>query len=80
MSAAGVDPEHGSSEATLEEADVKIALADVSAEVVLAVDSTKLGQRAPARTLPADRIATLVTELDSNDHRLDRYRDTWTLL
>ena len=80
VSAAGVDPEHGSSEATLEEADVKIALADVSAEVVLAVDSTKLGQRGPARALPADRVATLVTELDPDDHRLDPYRDAWLVL
>ena len=39
-------PTHGTSEATLEEAEVKLALADVAAEVVLAVDSSKLGQRA----------------------------------
>ena len=59
---------------------MKIALADVSAEVVLAVDSTKLGQRGPARALPADRVATLVTELDPDDHRLDPYRDAWLVL
>ena len=54
VSAAALDPRHGTSEATLEEAEVKLALADVAAEVVVAVDSSKLGQRAPARA-PASR-------------------------
>src|SRR5581483_2317808 len=44
VSAAGIDPS-GTTETTLEEADVKLALADVSGEIVVAVDHTKLGQR-----------------------------------
>ena len=36
-------PRYGTSETTLEEAEVKLALADVAAEVVVAVDSGKLG-------------------------------------
>ena len=80
VSAAAVDPVHGSSEATLDEAEIKLAMADVAAEVVLAVDSSKLGQRAPAAGLGSDRIAVLVTELDPDDRRLDPYRDRWNLL
>jgi DeoR family fructose operon transcriptional repressor len=79
VSAAAVDPEHGPSEATLDEAEVKLAFADVSAEVVLAVDSTKLGQRASVRAVPVERVAVLVTELDPSDRRLDPYRDGWNL-
>lgn len=80
VSAAALDPRHGTSEATLEEAEVKLAMADVAGEVVVAVDSSKLGQRAPARGLAPDRVHVLVTELDPADHRLDAYRDTWRVL
>jgi len=74
VSAAAVDPELGSSEATLEEADVKLALAGSAGEVVLAVNASKLGHRAPARAFPLDRVDILVTELDPTDPRLDPYR------
>jgi DeoR family fructose operon transcriptional repressor len=74
VSAAGIDPEHGTTEATLEEADVKLALADVSTEVIVAVDHTKLGHRGPARCLGLDRIELLVTDLDPTDARLAPYR------
>jgi DeoR family fructose operon transcriptional repressor len=74
VSAAAVDPELGSSESTLEEAEVKLALAGSAAEVVLAVTSAKLAHRAPARAFPFDRIDVLVTELDPADERLDAYR------
>jgi DeoR family fructose operon transcriptional repressor len=74
VSAAGIDPEHGTTEATLEEAEVKLALADVSTQVIVAVDHTKLGQRGPARCLPLERIDVLVTDLDADDERLAPYR------
>jgi DeoR family fructose operon transcriptional repressor len=74
VSAAAVDPELGSSEATLEEADVKVALAGSAGEVVLAVNASKLGHRAPARAFAFDRVDVLVTELDPTDRRLDPYR------
>ena len=74
VSAAAVDPDVGSSEATLEEAEVKLALADSAGEVVLAVNATKLGHRAPARAFPLDRVDVFVTELDPRDRRLDPYR------
>jgi len=75
VSAAGIDPS-GTTETTLEEADVKLALADVSGEIVVAVDHTKLGQRGSARCLPVERIDVLVTDLDPKDRRLDAYRRT----
>jgi DeoR family transcriptional regulator, fructose operon transcriptional repressor len=74
VSAAAVDPELGSSEATLEEAELKLALAGSAGEVVLAVNASKLGHRAPARAFPLDRVDVLVTELDPADRRLDPYR------
>lgn len=74
VSAAAVDPELGSSEATLDEAEVKLALAAGAAEIVLAVDSSKLGSRAPARAFPLERITVLVTELSPDDERLDELR------
>ena len=79
VSAAALHPQHGTSEASLEEAEVKLALADVAAEVVVAVDSSKLGQSAPARGFSPDRVAILVTELDPNDARLDAYREGWRI-
>jgi DeoR family fructose operon transcriptional repressor len=48
--------------------------------VVVAVDSSKLGQRAPARGLAPERVRVLVTELDPDDERLDAYRERWELL
>jgi DeoR family fructose operon transcriptional repressor len=74
VSAAALDPAVGSSESTLEEADVKLALAGSAGEVVLAVDASKLGHRAPARAFPLKRVDVLVTELDPSDPRLDSYR------
>lgn len=75
VSAAAFDAGLGSSEANLEEAEVKLALAGSAAEIVLAVDASKLGHRAPARAFTLDRIDVLVTELDPDDDRLAPYRD-----
>jgi DeoR/GlpR family transcriptional regulator of sugar metabolism len=73
-SAAAVDPAIGSLEATLEEAEVKRSLAASGTRVVLAVDSSKLGQSAAAVALAWERIDVLVTELDRRDRRLAPYR------
>jgi DeoR family fructose operon transcriptional repressor len=75
VSAAAVDPAHGSSESTLEEAEVKLALAGSAGEVVLAVDASKLGHRATALAFPLERVDVLVTELDASDPRLDAFRE-----
>ena len=74
-SAAAVDPLAGALEATLEEAEVKRTIAAGAAQVVLAVDSSKLGGRALAVGLEWDRIDILVTELDPSNERLSPYRD-----
>jgi DeoR family fructose operon transcriptional repressor len=74
VSAAGLDPKFGTTEATLEEAAVKLALADVAGEVVVAVDHSKMDQRGPARCLGLDRIDILVTDLDPEDRRLNAFR------
>jgi DeoR family transcriptional regulator, fructose operon transcriptional repressor len=73
-SAAAIDPDTGASEATLDEAELKRHFAVTADEVVLAVDASKLGQRAMARSLAWDRIDVLVTELDPGDERLEPYR------
>jgi DeoR family fructose operon transcriptional repressor len=73
VSAAGVDSE-GTSEATLEEAEVKRALASGAASVVVAVDSSKLDNRGAARCLSLVRVDVLVTELEPHDPTLDPYR------
>jgi DeoR family transcriptional regulator, fructose operon transcriptional repressor len=74
VSAAAVDHVLGSSESTLEEAEVKLALAGSAAEVILAVTAAKLDHHAPARAFSLDRVAMLVTELDQRDERLAPYR------
>jgi DeoR family fructose operon transcriptional repressor len=79
LSAAALDPVHGTSETTLEDAETKLALADVAADVVVAADSSKLGHRAAARALIPDRVTLLVTELDPGDPRLDPYRERWEI-
>lgn len=74
MSAAALHPASGALEATLEEAEVKRAVAANAARVVLAVDSSKLGLRAPALGLDWDRIDVVVTDLDPDHEALDDYR------
>lgn len=75
VSASGIDPVHGTTEATLEEAEVKLAFADAAHELVVAVDASKLGRRDAARCVPIERIGVLVTDLDPDDARLDAYRE-----
>ncbi len=79
LSAAGLTPD-GTTEVTLEEAEVKSALVEVSREVVVAVDHTKLGRSGPARCLALGRIDLLVTDLDPEDERLNPYRQIVSVL
>jgi DeoR family fructose operon transcriptional repressor len=73
-SAAAVGRDDGATEATLDEAEVKRALARGASEVVLAVDASKLERRAVAVALEWDEIDVLVTELDRRDKRLEPFR------
>jgi DeoR family fructose operon transcriptional repressor len=74
-SAAALDPEVGSSEASLEEAEVKRAFASTSRQIVLATDHSKLGTRASARMFSLNEVDLLVTDLDPKERRLDPYRE-----
>jgi DeoR family fructose operon transcriptional repressor len=73
-SAAALDAGVGATEATLDDAEVKRALAEGAGEVVLAVDSSKLGHRSVAVALGWDEIDVLVTELAPSDRRLERFK------
>lgn len=79
-SAAAVDPAAGALEATLDEAEVKRAMAAAADEVVLAVDSSKLAARGFAVSIDWDRIDMLVTELPPSDARLQPFRGLAELL
>ncbi len=74
-SAAAVDPTTGTLEETLEEAEVKRALAANADEMVLGIDSSKLRARALAVGFEWNSVDVLVTELDPDDERLRPYRD-----
>ncbi len=74
-STAAIAPEVGSSESSIEEAEVKRAFTRTSGRIVLAVDHTKLDTRCPARMFAMTDIDLLVTDLDPDDDRLDPYRD-----
>lgn len=75
LSAAAVDPALGSSEVTLEDTEVKRAMLSVATDVVVAVDSSKLDNRALALCVEWDQVTLLVTDLDPKNPRLDPYRD-----
>jgi DeoR family fructose operon transcriptional repressor len=73
-SGSAIDPEIGSSEASLAEAEVKRAFASSCKRVILAIDHSKLGTRAEARMFSLDQVELLVTDLAPDDTRLDGYR------
>ena len=72
-SAAALDYDVGSSEASLAESEVKRAFSQTSGRIILAVDHTKLGTRAQARMFDLENVDLLVTDLDPDDARLDAY-------
>ena len=80
LSAAAVDAQLGTSEACLEESEIKRAFAASSEEIVLAIDASKLNQRAVAPGLRLTDVDILATELDPADARLDPYRELTTLI
>lgn len=74
-SATAVDSTHGSSEVSLAESQVKRAFAGRSREVVLCVDSSKLGHQSVALGFSFEEIGIMITELDPADPQLQPYRD-----
>ena len=79
-SAAALDHDVGSSEASLAESEVKRAFAATSSRIILAVDHTKLETRAQARMFDLVDIDLLVTDLEPGDERLDLYRSKVALV
>lgn len=73
-SASALEPGAGTSEVTLQEAQVKRVFVGASAETVVLADSAKLGGRALARAIQWDDVALLVTDLPPEHPRLDPYR------
>jgi DeoR family fructose operon transcriptional repressor len=74
-SASAVDPSFGTTEVSLAEAQMKQAFAQVSKEIVLCMDSSKLHQESIAAGLDLSKVAVLITELPPGDSRLDEFRD-----
>jgi DeoR family fructose operon transcriptional repressor len=74
-SASAIDADFGTTEVSLAEAQMKRAFTRVSKDVVLCVDSSKLGQEATAAALELGRIGVLITELSPDDSRLEPFRD-----
>jgi DeoR family fructose operon transcriptional repressor len=74
-SASALDSQFGTSEVSLQEAEVKRAFHRVAKELVLCVDSSKLDQHGVAAGFALDEVAVLVTELDPRDGRLEAFRD-----
>ena len=74
-SASAVDAQLGVSEVSLLEAEVKRAFQRLSNELVLCVDSSKLGRSSVVAGFALDAVSVLVTELDPRDTRLDPFRD-----
>jgi DeoR family fructose operon transcriptional repressor len=67
--------ENGTSEVSLEEAQLKGVFADLAEETILLLDASKLGRVAVAHGLDWAGIDILVTDLDPRDERLDPYRE-----
>ncbi len=80
VSASGIEPGYGISDMTLEEAELKQSFAGVSAQIIVGIDSTKLGRSGVARSLAMEQIDVLVTELSPSDARLAAYAKHCELL
>lgn len=74
-SADAIDAADGTSEVSVEEAELKQVMAENAAMTVVCVDSSKLRRRSVARALAREDISAIVTELDPEDDRLEPYRE-----
>jgi DeoR family fructose operon transcriptional repressor len=79
-SASAIDTDYGTSEVSLREAEMKRTFFRMAKELVLCIDSSKLGQQSTAACLPLADATVLVTELAPSDPRLDDFRDLVDLL
>lgn len=74
-SADALDLSDGTSEVSVEEAEIKQTMAANAAVTVVCIDSSKLQRRSVARALERDQIVVLITELDPADERLTSFHD-----
>jgi len=79
-SADALDIADGTSEVSVDEAELKQEMAANAGTTVVCIDSSKLERRSVARALERDDISALVTELDPGDERLDAFRDSIDIL
>lgn len=79
-SADALDSEDGTSEVSVDEAELKQAMAANATMTVACVDSSKLQRRSVARALERNDISILITELDPGDARLATFRDIADIL
>lgn len=74
-SADAIDISDGTSEVSIEEAELKQDMAGNAATTVVCVDSSKLQRRSVARALEREDISVIITELDPEDDRLEPFRE-----
>lgn len=79
-SADGLDAADGTSEVSVDEADIKQAMAANARTIVVCIDSSKLQRRSVARALEHDDMTILITELDPSDSRLTPFRGVADIL
>ena len=79
-SADALDSTDGTSEVSVDEAELKQAMAANAGTTVVCIDSSKLERRSVARALEREEISVLITELDPGDERLNAFRQTADIL
>ncbi|GAB3601498.1 DeoR/GlpR family DNA-binding transcription regulator [Microbacterium tumbae] len=79
-SADALDSVDGTSEVSVDEAELKQTMAANAGTAVVCVDSSKLERRSVARALEREEISVLITELDPGDERLAAFRDAADIL
>lgn len=75
-SADALDSTDGTSEVSVDEAELKQVMAANAGTTVVCIDSSKLERRSVARALERGEISVLITELDPADERLDAFRES----
>lgn len=70
----GVDPEIGVTGTNLNETQTDRSLASSATELILLADHSKFAQRGPARLVPISSVTTLITDTDTDEETLERFR------
>ncbi len=75
ISCSGLSLEFGLSETTIEQSEIKMAMAENSKEVILLVDHTKLGESKLFRSLPISKVTTLITDTKPEDRYIEFFKE-----